>query len=125
MAFWCLVGAALVSLVGALVHGVAGHNLYIGQVSSSSLEPISQSLSLASWHMATIFFAVGAAACTWVALNPADSKLLIPLIAMNLLGAGLFVALGLGGHADLLQLPGAYLMGATALLAVPAVYRVG
>jgi len=37
------------------------------------------------------------------------------------LGAGLFIMFGLGGHGHLLRLPGAYLMGGTALLALAGI----
>jgi hypothetical protein len=40
-----------------------------------------------------------------------------PIIGANLLGSLLFIFLGLGNHKALLKMPGAYLMGATALFA--------
>ena len=39
------------------------------------------------------------------------------IIAINLLGAVLFVVLGITNHGVLLRMPGAYLMGGTAVLA--------
>ncbi len=117
MAFWCLIGASIVSLVGALFHGVVGHRVYIGNVNASSLEVSGKSLSLVSWHVFTIFLVVGAATFAFVAFNPVRSDMALPLIGANAAGALLFVALGLSGHRLLLSLPGAYLMGSTAILA--------
>lgn len=117
MAFWCLIGASMVSLVGALFHGVLGHRVYMGNINASSLELVGKSLSLVSWHVFTIFLVVGAATFAYVAFDPTRSDMVLPLIAANAGGALLFVGLGLSGHRRLLSLPGAYLMGSTAILA--------
>ena len=42
-----------------LFHGIAGHLKYIGAINDSSLEPLTKSLSLVSWHVFTIFLLSG------------------------------------------------------------------
>ena len=117
MTFWFLMGAALLSLVGAGFHGVAGHRIYMANINASNLEPIAKTLSLVSWHMFTIMLVVGAAILACVAYSP-DMKLMVyPIILTNAGGAAMFLILGVAGHGQLLRLPGLYLMGGTALLA--------
>jgi len=117
MEFGLLIGAALLSLVGALFHGVAGHRLYMGNINASDLEPLAKTLSLVSWHTFTIMLLVGAGTLTCVAYNPAMKLMAHPIILTNAAGAVMFLALGLGGHRQLVRLPGLYLMGGTAILA--------
>ena len=118
MAFGLLMGAALLSLLGALFHGVAGHRLYMGNINASNLEPLAKTLSLVSWHTFTIMLLVGAGTLVCVAYNPALKLMAYPVILTNAAGALMFLALGLGSHRQLLTLPGLYLMGGTAMLAV-------
>lgn len=117
MEYWFLIIAGLISFIGMLFHGIAGHLKYIGAINDSALEPLTKSLSLVSWHVFTIFLFVGSAVLIYVAYNPATSLALYPVIVANLLGALLFVLLGLGKHRALLKMPGAYLMGFTAFFA--------
>ena len=117
MEYWFLIIAGLISFIGMLFHGIAGHLKYIGTINDSALEPLTKSLSLVSWHVFTIFLFVGSAVLIYVAYNPATSLALYPVIVVNLLGALLFVLLGLGKHRALLKMPGAYLMGFTAFFA--------
>ncbi len=117
MEFWLLMSAALLSLVGALFHGVAGHRVYMGNINASSLEPLGKSLSLVSWHIFTIFLVTSAGSFTCVAYNPSMRVMVVPIILVNGLGALLFLGLGLAGHGRLFRLPGLYLMGSTAVLA--------
>ena len=117
MEYWFLIIAGLISFIGMLFHGIAGHLKYIGAINDSALEPLIKSLSLVSWHVFTIFLFVGSAVLIYVAYNPATSLALYPVIVVNLLGALLFVLLGLGKHRALLKMPGAYLMGFTAFFA--------
>ena len=117
MEYWFLIIAGLMSFIGMLFHGIAGHLKYIGTINNSALEPLIKSLSLVSWHVFTIFLFVGSAVLIYVAYNPATSLALYPVIVVNLLGALLFVLLGLGKHRALLKMPGAYLMGFTAFFA--------
>ena len=100
-----------------LFHGIAGHLKYIGTINDSALEPLTKSLSLVSWHVFTIFLFVGSVVLIYVAYNPATSLALYPVIGVNILGALLFIVLGMGNHRALLKMPGAYLMGFTALFA--------
>lgn len=100
-----------------LFHGIAGHLKYIGTINDSALEPLTKSLSLVSWHIFTIFLFVGSVVLIYVAYNPATSLALYPVIGVNILGALLFIVLGMGNHRALLKMPGAYLMGFTALFA--------
>ena len=117
MEYWFLIIAGLISFIGMLFHGIAGHLKYIGAINDSALEPLTKSLSLVSWHVFTIFLFVGSAVLIYVAYNPATSLALYPVIVVNLLGALLFILLGLGKHRALLKMPGAYLMGFTAFFA--------
>ena len=117
MEYWFLIIAGLISFIGMLFHGIAGHLKYIGTINDSALEPLTKSLSLVSWHVFTIFLFVGSAVLIYVAYNPATSLALYPVIGVNILGALLFVLLGLGKHRALLKMPGAYLMGFTAFFA--------
>ncbi|MDG1034338.1 MAG: hypothetical protein P8O92_08840 [Luminiphilus sp.] len=117
MEFGLLMGAALLSLVGALFHGVAGHRLYMGNINASNLEPLAKTLSLVSWHTFTIILLVGAGTLACVAYNPTMNLMAYPIILTNAAGALMFLALGLGSHRQLLTLPGLYLMGGTAMLA--------
>ena len=117
MEFGLLIGGALLSLVGALFHGVAGHRLYMGNINGSDLEPLAKILSLVSWHTFTIMLLVGAGTLACVAYNPAMKLMAYPIILTNAAGAVMFLALGLGSHRQLLSLPGLYLMGGTAMLA--------
>ena len=71
MEFGLLIGAALLSLMGALFHGVAGHRLYMGNINASDLESLAKILSLVSWHTFTIMLLVGAGTLACVAYNPA------------------------------------------------------
>ena len=117
MEYWYLIIAGLISFVGMLFHGIAGHLKYIGTINDSSLEPLAKSLSLVSWHIFTIFLLVGSVVSIVVAYYPATVLALYPVIGVNLLGALLFIFLGLGRHKALLKMPGAYLMGLTAIFA--------
>ena len=117
MEYWYLIIAGIISFVGMLFHGIAGHLKYIGAINDSNLEPLTKSLSLVSWHVFTIFLFVGSLVLLYVAYNPATTLALYPIIGVNLLGALLFIFLGLGSHKALLKMPGAYLMGFTAIFA--------
>jgi hypothetical protein len=122
MEFGLLIGAAVLSLVGALFHGVAGHRLYMGNINVSNLEPLAKTLSLVSWHTFTIMLLVGAGTLVCVAYNPAMKLMAYPIILTNAAGALMFLVLGLGSHRQLLKLPGLYLMGGTATLALLGIY---
>jgi hypothetical protein len=111
-----LMAAAVVALGGALFHGYVGGKIYMGQVNTSDLVPLTRSLSLVSWHMFTVFLLVSGATLICVAMKPDLALLSHPVLVVNALGAGLFLFLGVMGHARLLKLPGMYLMAMTALL---------
>ena len=117
MSFWFLIFGAALSLVGMLFHGLVGQKKYMGNINKSEMESLTKSLSLVSWHVFTIFLFVSAVTLTYIAYYPNFTLAAYPIIGANLLGATLFVFLGLGKHRMLLKLPGAYLMGGTALLA--------
>ena len=108
--------AALIALAGALFHGVIGGKIYMGHIKASELTPLTQSLSLVSWQMFTVFLVVSGATLLCVAMKPDLALLAYPVLVGNALGAALFALLGVMGHARLLKLPGMYLMGLTALL---------
>ena len=117
MEFWLLMGAAALSMVGGLFHGIAGHKIYMSNINASNLEPIARTLSLVSWHTFTIMLVVGAATLACVAFGPDMKLMAYPVILTNAGGAAMFLTLGLGGHGQLLRLPGLFLMGGTAVLA--------
>ncbi|MEJ6745160.1 MAG: hypothetical protein QNK66_10310 [Porticoccaceae bacterium] len=117
MSFWFLMMAAALSLLGAFFHGVIGGRLYMQNINSSEMESLTKSLSLVSWHIFTIFLLVSTFTFGYIAYYPEVSSVAYAFIAINLLGAALFIVLGLGNHRVLLKLPGAYLMGGTPLLA--------
>ena len=108
--------AGIIALAGALFHGVVGGKIYMGHIKASELLPLTQSLSLVSWHMFTVFLVVSGATLICVAIKPDLALLAYPVLVGNALGAALFSLLGVMGHARLLKLPGMYLMGLTALL---------
>ena len=117
MEYWYLISAASLSFIGAIIHGVAGGKIYLGNINEATLTPLTKSLSLVAWHVFTIFLLVGAATFAAVAHDPDLAIAAYPVIAVNLLGAALFIVLSLGSHRHLIKMPGAYLMGGTALLA--------
>jgi len=116
MADWLLLGAAGISLFGAFFHGVVGGRMYMENINASGLDDLGKSLSLVSWHMFTIFLLIGGLAFVCVVYASFLAVTVYWIIAINALGALLFVLLGLGGHRSLLKMPGALLMGATAVL---------
>ena len=116
MGFSLLTAAALVALAGALFHGVVGGKIYMGHIKASELMPLTQSLSLVSWQMFTVFLMVSSATLLYVAMKPDFALVAYPVLVGNALGAALFLLLGVMGHARLLKLPGMYLMGLTALM---------
>ncbi|MEP0202651.1 MAG: hypothetical protein ABJ084_00905 [Halioglobus sp.] len=115
MEFWLLIVAALLSLFGTFFHGVIGGKIYISNINNSNLDTLGKSLSLVSWHMFTIFLFIGAAAFSLVAFNQVSEIVTYPLIIINAMGALMFLLLAFGSHKHLKKMPGAYLMGATAL----------
>ncbi|MGI9345455.1 MAG: hypothetical protein ACR2PW_04235 [Gammaproteobacteria bacterium] len=117
MDYWFLIVAAVISLGGMLFHGLAGHKVYIGAVNQTDLTPLAKSLSLVSWHVFTIFLFISACTLAYIAYNPQFAVAAYPIISINFLGSLLFILLGIGGHGVLLRMPGAYLMGLTALFA--------
>ena len=108
--------AGIIALAGALFHGAVGGKIYMGHIKASELLPLTQSLSLVSWQMFTVFLVVSGATLICVAMKPDLASLAYPVLVGNALGAALFSLLGVMGHARLLKLPGMYPMGLTALL---------
>lgn len=108
--------AGIIALAGTLFHGVVGGKIYMGHIKASELLPLTQSLSLVSWQMFTVFLMVSGATLICVAMKPDLALLAYPVLVGNALGAALFSFLGVMGHARLLKLPGMYLMSLTALL---------
>jgi hypothetical protein len=117
MDYWVLMAAAFISFAGMLFHGFIGGKIYISNVNDSDMEALTKSLSIVSWHVFTIFLFISASTLIYVAHNPEFSIVAYPIIGINLLGSFLFVFLALGRHRALLRMPGAFLMGSTALLA--------
>ena len=117
MDYWFLMIAAFLSLAGMLFHGFIGGKIYISNVNDSNMEELTKSLSIVSWHVFTIFLFTSALTLIYIAYNPEFVIAAYPVIGINLLGSLLFIFLGLGRHRALLRMPGAFLMGITALLA--------
>ena len=117
MDYWYLMLGAIMSLVGMVFHGVVGGKIYIGNVDKSDMEPLTKSLSLVSWHIFTIFLFISAITLAYIAYRPDFAIAAYPILGVNLFGALLFIFLGIGNHRALLKMPGAFLMGGTALLA--------
>ena len=118
MEFWDLIIGSTLSLFGAIFHGIVGHKKYIGNINLSNLPDVTKSLSLVSWHVFTIFLIFSSLSLAFVAFSPNAFFILYPIIGINLTGTALFFWLGVGKHGDLLKLPGAYLMGGTAVFAI-------
>ena len=118
MSFWFLMMAAATVVSRRFVSWrLLADSLYMQNINSSAMEPLTKSLSLVSWHVFTIFLVVSTCTFGYIAYNPEVSTAAYPIIAINLLGAALFVVLGIANHRVLLRMPGAYLMGGTAVLA--------
>ena len=117
MEYWFLITGAIISFAGMLFHGIAGQIKYMGNINKADMEPLTKSLSFVTWHIFTIFLFISAFTLTYIAYNPKFAIAAYPVIGVNLLGAVLFILLGLGKHRILLKMPGAYLMGSTAILA--------
>ena len=117
MDYWFLVAGGIISLVGMVFHGFIGGKIYMGKITGSPMDPLTKSLSLVCWHVFTISLFVSALTLFYIAYNPNFAIAAYPVIAVNLLGSLLFVFLGLGKHGVLLRMPGAILMGSTALFA--------
>ena len=117
MDYWFLMAGAIFSLAGMVFHGLIGWKIYMKNVNESSMEALTKSLSLVSWHVFTIFLFTSAATLIYIAYKPTFSIAAYPVIGTNLLIALLFFFLGIGKHRFLLRMPGAYLMASTALLA--------
>lgn len=111
-----LMVAALIAFAGAIFHGFVGGKIYMSNIRESNLLPLTQSLSLVSWQMFTIFLLVSGATLLCVAMSPELALLSYPILLGNVMGAVLFLWLGLTGHGALIKLPGMYLMFATAVL---------
>ena len=93
------------------------NQIYISNVNDSDMEALTISLSIVSWHVFTIFLFISALTLIYIAYNPEFAIAAYPVIGINLLGSLLFIFLGLGRHRALLRMPGAFLMGITALFA--------
>ncbi|MDB9813129.1 hypothetical protein OAC45_01555 [Gammaproteobacteria bacterium] len=117
MEYWFLITGAIISFAGMLFHGITGQIKYMGNINKADMEPLTKSLSLVTWHVFTIFLFISAFTLTYIAYNPKFAIAAYPVIGVNLLGAVLFILLGLGKHRILLRMPGAYLMVSTAILA--------
>ena len=117
MEYWFLITGAIISFAGMLFHGIAGQIKYMGNINKADMEPLTKSLSLITWHVFTIFLFISAFTLAYIAYNPKFAIAAYPVIGVNLLGAVLFILLGLGKHRILLRMPGAYLMVSTAILA--------
>tara|TARA_B100000768_G_C11070762_1_gene286492 strand:- start:230 stop:595 length:366 start_codon:yes stop_codon:yes gene_type:complete len=117
MDYYFLMAGAIISLAGVVFHGFIGGKIYMRNINESGMEPLTKALSHVSWHVFTIFLFISSVTLIYLAHNPEFTIAAYPVIGVNFLGAALFIFLGLGKHRVLLSMPGAYLMGSTALLA--------
>ena len=117
MNFTLLTVAAAIALVGAIFHGYVGARIYMKNIRESQAAPLTQSLSLVSWHMFTVLLLVSAITFLVLAWQPHLALMAVPLVWANALGALLFLVLSLMGHSALIKLPGMYLMSSTAVCA--------
>ena len=122
MSQFLLTGAAGLCLFGLYFHGVFGRRMYLGNIRATNAPTRTVSLSAVSWDMFSIVLGVSGFVFIYAAYDPTALMLVYPVLLMHGLGAALFIALALWGHADLWRLPGAYLMGATCLLGGVAVF---
>ena len=116
MEYWFLMAAAFIFLAGVIFHGFVGGKIYISNVNDSDMETLKKSLSIVSWYVFTIFLFISASTLIYISYNPEFAIAAYPVISINLLGSLLFIFLGFGRHRALLRMPGAFLMGITALL---------
>ena len=72
--------AGIIALAGALFHGVVGGKIYMGHIKASELLPLTQSLSLVSWQMFTVFLVVSGATLICVAMEPDLALLAYPVL---------------------------------------------
>jgi len=117
MQFTLLMVAATIAMVGAIFHGYVGGRLYMKNIRESQLAPLTQSLSLVSWLMFTVFLLVIGIMFVGVAWQPLLALVAVLLIWANAAGACLFLVLSLIGDDALIKLPGLYLMSLTTLFA--------
>ena len=85
MEFSLLTAAALIALAGAVFHGVVGGKIYMGHIKASELMPLTQSFSLVSWPMFTVFLVVSGATLLCVAMKPNLALLGYPVLVGNAL----------------------------------------
>jgi hypothetical protein len=115
--YWFLIAGATISLVAMIFHGFVGGKVYMKKMNNSAIPALTKILSFVSWHIFTTFPFVSAITLAYIAYDPQFVRAAYPVIGVIFLGALLFLYLGLGQHRVLLKMPGAYLMGGTALLA--------
>ena len=107
--------AGLISLGSAIFHGYVGVKIYMGNLKGSKLLSLTQSPSLISWQMLTVFLITGGAMLLCAAMNPELALLSYPVLLGSRLGAAIFLWVGRSGHAGLLKLSGMYPMSLTAV----------
>ena len=114
MTFWLLIGAAGISFFAMCFHGVLGRRMYLGNINAAEMQGRTKSLSAVSWDVFTGQLFVTGGTLLYVSYTPAAALMLYPIIAVNIVGALIFVVLYFAGHKFLLTLPGAYLQAAIA-----------
>ena len=80
--------AGLISLGSAIFHGYVGVKIYMGNLKGSKLLSLTQSPSLISWQMLTVFLITGGAMLLCAAMNPELASLSYPVLLGNRLGGG-------------------------------------
>ena len=121
MSHYLLMTAAAVCFLSVGVHGIWGRRIYLGLIAETNLPAREKSISAASWGVLSTMLLVSGLSLVYVALNPQDIAMAYPIIAIHLMGAGVFFRLIARGHKELVALPGAYLMGPVGLLTLRAV----
>ena len=121
MSYYLFMTAAAICFLSVGVHGIWGRRIYLRLIAQTNLPAREKSISAVSWDVFSIMLLVSGLSLVYVALNPQDSAMAYPIIAIHLMGAGVFFTLMARGHKELAALPGAYLMGSIGLLALWAV----
>lgn len=121
MSYYLFMMAAAICFLSVGVHGIWGRRIYLGLIAKTNLPAREKSISAVSWDVFSIMLLVSGLSLVFVALNPQAIWMAYPIIAIHLMGAGVFFSLMARGHKELAALPGAYLMGSIGLLTLFAV----
>lgn len=121
MSYYLFMTAAAICFLSVAVHGIWGRRIYLGLIADTNLPAREKSISAVSWDVFSVMLLVSGLSLVFVALNPQAIWIAYPIVAMHLMGAGVFIRLMMKGHKELAALPGAYLLLAIGLFSLCAV----